>query len=400
MTTARAASAVFDVAVAGAGPAGSATARWLALRGATVALIECTDFAEPRIGESLAPAVQPWIAKLGLWREFVDLGPLRSFGTRSCWGEESLSVHSHLMSPWGCGWHVDRRALDRMFAEGACRAGAMAFSRTTVVACDPEPSGWRLALREGGGRSEAASRTVSARVLIDATGRAARCASRLGARRLLLDRLVAIAVRFEGVAVERECNVLVEASPDGWWYSAPVPGGGMVAMLMTDSDLCRRQRAASVEPWESLLAAAPLTSARVHGARRVTAPVVYSAASQRLCRPHCRQPWIAVGDAALAVDPISGSGVIRALQTAWSGAETAYALLGEGSGDAIARYEARRDLECTRYLEERALYYGQESRWPRASFWARRGAGREALRYNGAHEGPIVPDPPCPLALA
>jgi flavin-dependent dehydrogenase len=221
---------------------------------------------------------------------------------------------------------------------------------------------------------------VSARVLIDATGRAARCASRVGARRLMLDRLVAIAVRFEGIEVERECNVLVEAVPDGWWYSAPVPGGRMVAMLMTDSDLCRRRRAASKDAWESLLSAASLTSARVNGARRVTAPAVHSAASQRLCRPDHRQRWIAVGDAALAVDPVSGSGVIRALQTAWSGAETAFALLDERAGDAIAGYETARDLECTRYLEERALYYGQEGRWPRASFWARRGVGREGLR--------------------
>ena len=396
MTVATGARARFDVAVVGAGPAGSAAARWLALRGASVALMERTGFEGTRVGESLAPAVQPWIVKLGLWREFLELGPVRSLGTRSRWGGDPVLVHSHLLSPWGCGWHVDRRALDRMFAEGACRAGAVPFFGTTVTGCDPEPNGWRLSLREGEGASARALRTVSARVLVDATGRAARCASRLGARRLMLDRLVAISVRFAGIEADRECHVLVEAVPDGWWYSAPVPGGGMVAMLMTDSDLCRRRGAVSKEGWESLLAVASLTRARVERAHAVTAPIVYSAASQRLCRAKDRQPWIAVGDAALAVDPISGSGVIRALQTAWHGAESASALLGARNAHAIATYETGRDLECTRYLEERALYYAQESRWPRAPFWARRSVGRD----NGARGGPIYPVPSRALALA
>jgi flavin-dependent dehydrogenase len=79
-----------------------------------------------------------------------------------------------------------------------------------------------------------------------------------------------------------------------------------------------------------------------------------------------------VGDAALAVDPIPGSGAVRALRTAWAGAEAAFAVLESGSADAIALYEADLDLECTRYLEERALYYGIERRWPDQPFWARR----------------------------
>ena len=48
-----------DVLVAGAGPAGSATALRLAQRGLRVAVLERGHFAEVRVGESLAPAVQP-----------------------------------------------------------------------------------------------------------------------------------------------------------------------------------------------------------------------------------------------------------------------------------------------------------------------------------------------------
>jgi len=58
--------ATFDAAVIGAGPSGSATARWLALWGYRVALVERSRFESPRIGESLAPIVQPLLRDLGV----------------------------------------------------------------------------------------------------------------------------------------------------------------------------------------------------------------------------------------------------------------------------------------------------------------------------------------------
>ena len=123
----------FDVAVVGAGPAGSATARWLALRGQRVALLERSRFDVPRVGESLAPAVQPLLVELGVWRQFLALKPLPSYGTRSHWGEATPRMHSHLLSPWGCGWHVDRRAFDLMLAQAACVCRLMLLSPSTTI---------------------------------------------------------------------------------------------------------------------------------------------------------------------------------------------------------------------------------------------------------------------------
>ena len=120
---------IFDAAVVGAGPAGSATARWLALRGWRVALLERTRFEAPRIGESLAPNVQEPLRELGLWPEFLALAPLPSWGSRSLWGDAAQQSHSHLLNPYGCGWHVDRRAFDHMLAHAAVAAGRQPLRR-------------------------------------------------------------------------------------------------------------------------------------------------------------------------------------------------------------------------------------------------------------------------------
>jgi flavin-dependent dehydrogenase len=365
----------FDIAIVGAGPAGAATARRLAQYGCRVVLLERSRFDIPRIGESLAPGVQPLLTDLGVWSQFLALQPLPSYGTRSLWGEAMPQVHSHLVTPWGCGWHVDRRAFDCMLAEAARMAGASLLCGTTLVRCDGSADGWVLELV---GRSDdgSAQRTfrLQAKVVIDATGRAARLAPWLGARRFLLDHLVSVTAQFDGIDTSREGYVMVETTADGWWYTAPVPDGRMMVMLMTDGDLCGRADLASHSAWYGRLQTAGATRARMAGGTRSWGPRVLSAISQRLRRREQRKPWLAVGDAALAVDPISGSGVVRALRSARAAAETVLMLLEDETPHPIEAYEADRDLECTTYLHERALYYGIERRWQESAFWQRRAA--------------------------
>jgi flavin-dependent dehydrogenase len=110
----------------------------------------------------------------------------------------------------------------------------------------------------------------------------------------------------------------------------------------------------------------------VNGCELKWGPSAFSAVSQRLRRaPGDRMRWLAVGDAALAVDPVSGSGILRALRTAKAAAS---AVLSTFAGDenAIPCYESDRDDECTSYLVKRAGYYRMEQRWPNAPFWQRR----------------------------
>jgi flavin-dependent dehydrogenase len=368
----------FDVAIAGAGPAGAAAARRLRRSGCRVVLLERSGFNAPRVGESLAPATQPLLRELGVWSEFESLSPLPSYGTRSAWGSSDVTDHSHVMSPYGCGWHVDRLAFDRMLVAAAAAAGVDVRTDTSLLHCEAARDGrWMLHVATRDARSPDLLR---ARVLIDATGRSAHVGRRLGAERHLFDRLVGVATLFADVDTSRQGYVLVETARDGWWYSAPLPGGRMIAMLMTDGDLCGRGRVCTPAAWHERLADAPATTARVAGTAR-WGPHVFSALSQRLQRRDRDAPWIAIGDAALAVDPITGSGVVRALRSARAGSEAALALLGGAVRHIVDAYEAERDQECASYLRERALYYGAEQRWQESPFWRQRSEYPQMLDY-------------------
>jgi flavin-dependent dehydrogenase len=384
---------VFDAAVVGAGPAGSATALDLARRGWRVALIERTHFEQPRIGESLAPNVQEPLRALGVWPAFMALTPLPSWGTVSMWGDAVAQSHSHLHNPYGCGWHVDRRAFDRMLADAAVTAGAQVVEGVAVKRSSYRDGAWWLETVSRASPSDGERQPIVASVLIDATGRRAHVARALGAKRMLFDRLVGVAVQWAGVnAAERE-HLLVETARDGWWYSAPLPQGAhkgcdaMIAMLMTDADLCAGLHLTDPDRWEDVLRSSQLTRRRLNGAHRISRPIVSCAHSQRLRRDGASTegPWLAVGDATLAVDPISGSGVLRALRTAHAAADTVNEILlrSHATQNLLAAYEDARDKECTTYLLERAHYYAAEPRFD-TPFWQRR--QMLAQRATGTHQ--------------
>ena len=119
----------YDVAILGGGPAGSATALALKQRDPAlrVALIEKTGYSALRVGESLPPPARALLTRLGVWEAFVRSSPLNSYGTRAAWGSAELHDNEFIFSPYGNGWHVDRRQFDAILAEEASRAGVELF---------------------------------------------------------------------------------------------------------------------------------------------------------------------------------------------------------------------------------------------------------------------------------
>jgi len=281
-----------------------------------------------------------------------------------------------------------------MLAESASAVGSTLMRGTAFVGCHRSDVGWSVRLAtDDDDVCRSAGSVVSARMVIDATGRSAQVAQRVGARRGPLDQLVGVAVEVDATDVANGGYVLVESTADGWWYSAPVPGNRIMTMLMTDGDLWRRAAATSMPTWTRRLATTSATRERVASGKPLGPVRVISAMSQRLGRPLGSAPWLAVGDAALAVDPISGSGVVRALRMARSAAVATVALLDAGDAQAIPEYEAERDLDWAKYQHERSMYYALEGRWDDRLFWRRRQPGAEVAQSRTAVEPGLIGEP-------
>jgi flavin-dependent dehydrogenase len=363
----------FDVIIIGSGPAGAATAIDLVRRGRSVAILEQSEYDSVRIGETLPPEIRIPLAKLGVWERFCGDSHLASPGTVSLWGEAEPSCTDFLFNPYGNGWHINRRQFDSMLAKAAECGGASVYRGTRVTACEKERSGlWRLEAQQA-----TREQVFQAGFLVLATGRAGippRIPPTFTGRRKIYDRLVGCIkiLDLESSNSKYDHRTLIEATEDGWWYSALLPQRQFVFGFFTDGDRLRVDKISSPENWMKQLSQASYTRQRVLACEwNSSLRVVAASSSCRSCTAFER--WIMVGDAATAFDPLSGKGIYNALLSGLAAAATIDDSL-RGHRLALDHYAAQVITQYSEYLVERAKYYAREQRWPNSIFWLRRHA--------------------------
>lgn len=362
-----------DVVIVGGGPAGCAAALTLRRYSTlSVVVVEQGDYHAPRVGETVPPSIQPLLGYLGVWEPFVAAQHLPAHGTCAAWGSPELTTRDFLFTGRGAGWHLDRRRFDEMLAEQVSASGGALLPHTRVAGCTRTEAGaWHLTLAGPDGEPF----PLAARFLIEASGKKASLAKKLGARQQRFDRLVGVMGFFE-VPDHPTHLTLVEAVEAGWWYSALLPDGRVAVAFMSDADLVRGLRAAHRNGWLALLAATHHTRERLAGGTLLAAPRVLPAFSH-LLHPLSGPSWLAAGDALASFDPLASMGIGHALSSGSHAARVAHDLL-TSDGSLLPTYTRSAAQNVQHYLALRQRHYLREQRWPDAPFWARR-QGEERL---------------------
>lgn len=350
----------FDVVVVGGGPAGSATALALRREGLSVAVLERSHYDDVRLGETVPPEIRSPLVRLGVWERFLAAGHRPSLAFVSAWGSPALSRRDFFLNPWGRAWHLDRSRFDAMLAAAAEEAGALVLRGADAGAAHFGAGRWRVSSRRRNGGF-----TLEASYLVDATGRPASLVRKLGGRVRSLDRLVGVAAYLEAGPDAPPFGevVLLEAVQDGWWYSAPLPGGKAVAAFMTDRRLTPRD----IPGWCDRLTATSHTRRRLQGHDRPDNLIVRPA-DIRFTEPPEARRFLAVGDAATAFDPLSSQGILKALRSGLAAA-SAIAAHRAGNRAALADYRATTAQDLLAHCRLRTSYYRMEARWTGSPFW-------------------------------
>lgn len=358
-----------DVAVVGGGPAGTACA--LTLRRYTdlrVAVLERGDYSATRVGETIGPGLRPLLVYLGLWEKFTAGGHRPAQASAASWGSDEIFRQEFFFTGRGEGWHLDRRRFDRMLAAEVGEAGGTMLLKCAFRSIAwAQPGAWLLTAEREDGRQL----QISARFVIDATGRPATVARHLRARPQVVDQLVGVTgfVDFPE-PFQEEPFALVEACAEGWWYSACLPRRRMAVAFMSDAEIVRQLNAQHVPGWRSLLAVTQHTRARVRNGTPPKKLFVRPAGSQML-RPPAGEGWLAVGDAAAAFDPLSSMGIGHALSTGMHAARAVQGAL-QGDDELLNEYAKGIAKNFEQFLEIRRSFYAIEQRWTEKPFWNRR----------------------------
>lgn len=272
----------------------------------------------------------------------------------------------------GYGWHLDRARFDHWLLQQAEASGAQVQTGVKVTELMPltTPEGqpqWQLQLSDG--------KKINADFVVDATGRKASIANAAGAKRYPQDRLVAVALTLDLKSSELlQHRSLVESTPDGWWYATAIPDERTVLMFMSDSDLIRELGVhtrtgffAYLEQSQQIKQQLDLQAIDTLQGHE---PEIIGAVSQRI-EPVTGESWLAVGDAAIGLDPLTSSGISSALE---DGLQAAQAIIALWSGDSsqLQAYEVRITKAWQSYLQQRQQHYRNETRWAEHTFWQRR----------------------------
>ncbi len=297
----------FDAAVVGAGPSGAVCALLLARAGARVGLIHRAD-SRVRGVELISGRARRLVE-----RHREDFFRLAVHGvevreTVSLWGTPDPVTWNAMLDPWGPGVAVDRAAFDGALRDLARDAGATILPAAEVLGCGRRGARWCLDLRR-----EAGSCTMSAGLLIVATGRGGgRFLNRAAAAR---STHVALMTRLRARGCRQGHALYLEASDNGWWYALPDRGGGHFVGLCVGRDEARRRRAPLREFFVRELRRTRLLAPLLPNAE-VDQPILGRPAGVQAPDQVAGPGWVAVGDAAFAPDPLSGMGLDFALESA------------------------------------------------------------------------------------
>ncbi len=324
------------VAIVGSGPSGAALATWLARAGVEVALFTRGKRPPIIIGESLVPAVIPFLRDLGVEDEVAKYSMYKPGATFVFHpiAEMSFRFAESRAAKTPYAYNVPRDRFDQTLLDNALRAGAKRIDHSVqlerVSGSDRVRFGAEtqaLAVQALGGAPD---------FIVDATGRL-RAAARLlelptreGPRKD-----VALHAHCTGVELVMPGNVHSERMTRGWGWRIPLPGRVSVGFVIPADHLASFGSSAE-EQFDNFICRDE--SARRWGAKaeRVTPVVRYSNYQLRATRGS-GDGWALVGDAFGFVDPVLSSGLLVGLD----GAKTLARAITNGSPAAFRRYEAR-----------------------------------------------------------
>lgn len=312
----------YDCIVIGGGPAGSASAAFVADAGHSVLQLEREKTPREHVGESLMPESYWIFERLGVLEQLNGSQFARKVGVQfvNDTGRESqpFFFRSHDPRPCSETWHVDRAVFDRMLMDNARAKGADCRDQTRVaeVLLDGDrATGVAVVDREG------ERHQIRSRVVMDASGQQALLANRLGIRRVNPDlRKASIWRHYRGAERDESGGgvktiILHTSDKKAWFWYIPQADNIVSVGCVGDNDYLLKGRGKSEQVFEEELAKCQGVAERVADAEplddlRVAKEFSYS--TDRVSG----DGWVLVGDAWGFIDPVYSSGVYFALQSA------------------------------------------------------------------------------------
>lgn len=312
------------------------------------------------LGETLPPSALPLLKQAGLLEMFENTAVQKTNGYHSLWGTTKVRDENfYFHRPYQYGLKTDKQVvINHLVAKQAKHI--FTYDKNLSVQRDDK----RIAVTVG---QEGRAIDITGQLIVDATGRKRSVLGQLNIPTIEYDQLIAYSCHLPRVNHPALVHpVYTEAFEQGWGIVSALNEEQNVMTLFTNSRSGIDMQARQYEHWASLLAhtvnlkdfLAPAYGMRVKGAQ----------ASSSRPQEMAGTNWLAIGDAALAFDPVSSHGITNAVYTAWKAADAIQACMKREPG-ALKEYDISLSAIFKQYLQTRQQVYRSERRWLQSPFW-------------------------------
>lgn len=362
----------YHVVIAGAGPAGCASAIVLANAGLKVALIDEAPEGF-KVGESLPSAAIRLLRRLGI-NHLSDLLDNTKFSlctaNVSAWGSNNWTYTDALQNPEGGGWHLVRESFDESLRQKALMAGAVLYDGKAgkIKTNLSEEFRYCTYFKK---RKPSLPEFLESDWLIDATGRPSVILKQFGIEKTYYHDQLAAVCWLKPQTDGKDHTTRIKSVKNGWLYSALLPDQNRVlAFYGLSQDVAEMIR--KPESFFETVNATDILGYPINIDNLAVALQATKAGLSKVSRA-IGDHWLAIGDAALALDPLSSQGMFFSLYSGIRGAETILQIMEmSATSENIAfQYQQKVDQVFEANQKSRKYYYTSELRYTDHPFWSR-----------------------------
>ncbi len=354
-------SSVYDVIVVGAGPGGSTTATYLAMKGHKVLVIEKETFPRFRIGESLLPFSMEVMKETGFYDVLSSGKYIQKNGAYFFDSVTNDNIYfdfsNNGKAEFPHAYEVQRAEFDKDLLEYAKTKGVEVRQPEEFVSAEFSDTGVNVKTNKG---------NYQAKYIVDASGRASIVTSSFQKKikNPFYINNFAVYAHYEGVDrsyLKSEGDICVGILKDkAWSWTIPFKGNVTSVGIVSTQDIVVDMKN-SESFFDDRVAANPFFHQIMKNAKRICPFMIssnFSYANERFVGNR----WGCVGDAMSFLDPVFSSGVHVSLMSAkYLSANIDFSLRNDGIGlddpANVHKYEELMKLGVGRFHNLLQVFY-------------------------------------------
>ena len=309
------------------------------------------------LGETLPPSAMALLEELELLSFFQENALRKTYGYHSVWGSKALQTTNFFTSnPFKYGLKIDKQGIQTVL-KAKVASHILPLDQLNTVNHTTSKVTVTLSHKKE-------KQHIEGNYIVDATGRNRVVLHSLQIPIKQHDELLAFSCHLPKKKHKHMIHeILTESFASGWGIVSGLNKETQVMTLYTTKNTSLHSQLTNYSYWKTILAdtkylrkyLAKEASSSIHGGK------ANSSAPQQMVGEN----WIAIGDAAMAFDPLSSHGITNAIYTAHRASE----VFTKTSSYTLKNYHQDMQVILTTYLETKNTLYLREQRWPEEVYW-------------------------------